>query len=135
MCYLLHIYTAVLCFIDFCIELCNCLNARLRYNVTYRYSNVGKQGLKLIFMPNSINCSDLARHPASCPKFATQHIKMFHNHQTTVYFPILCFFICSVKHTKICSFLMQVSSYLFSPHAPAIKRSQSNQIPNVFVCA
>ena len=32
----------MLCFIDFCIALCNCSNARVRYDVTCRYSNVGK---------------------------------------------------------------------------------------------
>ena len=37
-CYLLHLSTAVLCFIDFSIALCNCSNARVRYDVTCWYS-------------------------------------------------------------------------------------------------
>ena len=42
-CYLLHLSMAVLCLIDFCILHCTCSNARVRYEVTCRYSYVGYQ--------------------------------------------------------------------------------------------
>ena len=39
--FLLHLYTAVFCLIDFCIALYNCSTARNRFEVTSRYSYVG----------------------------------------------------------------------------------------------
>ena len=49
----------------FCTVLHNCSNARVRCKISCWYSYKGKQGLKLIFKPNSINCFVLARNPAS----------------------------------------------------------------------
>ena len=49
----------------FCTVLHNCSNARVRYKISCWYSFICKQGLQLIFKPNSINCFVLARNTAS----------------------------------------------------------------------
>ena len=66
----------------FCTVLHNCSNARVRYKISCWYSYIGKQGLKLIFKPNSINCFGIARNPASMLQSRITAYQMFHNHRT-----------------------------------------------------
>ena len=127
---------------DCCTALHNCSNARVRYKITCWYFNRKKQGVKLIFKPNSINCFVLAHNPASVLQIRNatyQNVPQSLNY-TLQYFvsqnklskknsPII-----DSQNATICNFLMHVSSDHVSHHAPAIERSQSDRISNFFVC-
>ena len=110
MCYLFHLSTAVLFFIELYIALCNCSNAIFRYDVTCRYSNNLQR--RESYLQATVFSSLIIRHPRS--KVATQHIKMFHNHRTilsdTFFLHLQCL---TNKNFKLCKLLeyLQVTSY------------------------
>ena len=114
----------------FCTVLHNCSNARVRYKISCWYSFICKQGLQLIFKPNSINCFVLARNTASMLQIRNatyQNVPKSLNYilSNTLFLHHQCL---------NCNFFTYVSSDHVSPHAPAIERSQSDRNSNFFVC-